>query len=268
LQITGPSYAGSPSPDNPWWTGWLDEIKTNDTIPDYYSWHLEGGPDNPTQNIAQNLPLLNSMLAEYDLPDRQININEYATFEEQVASASAWWIASLERQNILGLRGNWEEPGYALHDFMSNLLYKPWVDDSYANWTKKGYWPNGDYQVYKYYASDMTGTRIGTDSSEDAKFDVYATMDGTDVKLLAGTRLVEGTYYIQVENLGSIGLPESGILNVKTWAFIDDGHYAQVDGPVRKATKSIVYSNDTVVIPVDQTAEAGNSAWAFEFQGA
>lgn len=268
LTITGASYAGTPSPTDPWWTGWLDEIKVNNTIPDYYSWHLEAGPEDPTQNIAENLPILNAMLANYSLPDRQININEYATFEEQVASASAWWIASLERQNVLGLRGNWAEPVYALHDFMANLLGKPWIDDSYANWTKTGYWPNGQWQVYKYYGSEMTGERVGTLSSENAEFDVYATLDGSKVQLLAGTRLALGDFYIEVSNLSAIGLPESGILDVKVQAFIDEGSMGQVDAPVNKGTKSIVYQNNTVVIPIKQTLQQNHTAWGFEFQGA
>ena len=155
------------------------------------------------------------MLATSTLPNRQININEYATFEEQVAFATAWWIASLERQDILGLRGNWEEPEYALHDFQASLLGKPWIDGSAGNWTKKGYWPNGEWQAYRYYVSQMIGTRVGTDASKDALLDVYATMDGPLVRMLAATWLVLGTWYIEVRNLSSVGLPQSGILDVK-----------------------------------------------------
>lgn len=79
---------------------------------------------------------------QYGLPSKPININEYAVFNEQVPSGSAWWIAQLERINAHGVRGNWLS-GTNLHDYLASLLGK--------TGSTTGYYPNGDYQVYKYY---------------------------------------------------------------------------------------------------------------------
>jgi hypothetical protein len=79
---------------------------------------------------------------KYGLPSRLVNINEYAMFSEQVPAGSAWWISQLERVNAHGLRGNWLG-GSNLHDYMASLLGR--------TGSNSGYYPNGDYQVYKYY---------------------------------------------------------------------------------------------------------------------
>lgn len=71
-----------------------------------------------------------------------VNINEYATFDEQVAAGAAWWISRLERYDAVGLRGNWLS-GYQLHDFMASLLGKPNADNSDYSYTGTGYYPNG-----------------------------------------------------------------------------------------------------------------------------
>jgi hypothetical protein len=82
---------------------------------------------------------LYSMLQTYGLPSRPLNINEYATYPEQVPAGSAWWIAQLERVDAIGLRGNWLS-GDALHDFMSNLVGKPNATSNYV-YTEADYWP-------------------------------------------------------------------------------------------------------------------------------
>lgn len=41
--ISGPSLAGQPLANNTWWTNWFEQTVGNGTIPDQYSYHLEGG---------------------------------------------------------------------------------------------------------------------------------------------------------------------------------------------------------------------------------
>jgi hypothetical protein len=74
--ISGPSLAFRPFPDNTWWTNWLAQIAGNDTVPNQYSYHLEGDTD-ATDNDLQNTNVsLAGLLQTYSLPERQININE------------------------------------------------------------------------------------------------------------------------------------------------------------------------------------------------
>src|SRR6266536_5509150 len=75
-------------PDNPWWTIWLTQISGNITIPDQYSYHLDGETAAVDNDIQTTNATLCSLLQQYGLPDRQININEYANPSEQ---DSLWW---------------------------------------------------------------------------------------------------------------------------------------------------------------------------------
>jgi hypothetical protein len=96
---------------------------------------MEGGAGS----LGESWGNLYSMLQTYGLPNKPLNIDEYATLPEQVPSGSVWWIAQLERINAIGLRGNWLS-GDQLHDFMSNLVSKPNATTNYV-YTEGGYFP-------------------------------------------------------------------------------------------------------------------------------
>lgn len=206
------------------------------------------------------------LLQTYSLPMRPININEYSTYPEQVPSGSAWWIAQLERINAHGLRGNWLS-GWQLHDFMASLVSKPDALAEYSP-TATGYYPNGDYQVYKYYKRMMTGHRVGTLPSSDLKLDTYATVgDDGLARVLVGVRITEGTWNLQLDNLSATGLPSNGTLNVHTWGFpvvSQYPHFGQIEGPIDLGWYGHEYSDDTVTFPVFQVDV--NTAFAFEFE--
>ncbi len=81
---------------------------------------MEGGGGDMQSSVDE----LNYLLSLYSLPSRQVNVNGYGIFDEQVPSAGAWWISQLERVNAIGLRGDWLATD-ALHDFLAGLLGKP-----------------------------------------------------------------------------------------------------------------------------------------------
>lgn len=248
-----------PFPDDTWWTNWLSQIAANDTIPDQYSYHLEGdtgASDNDLQNTNISL---SELLTTYDLPDRQININEYAAANEQVPAGAAWWISRLERYNAIGLRGNWLGDT-ALHDLMANLLTKEADPYDYA---ATDYVPVGEYQVYKYYNLNMTGNRVETTGSGDSLFDVYATADSDKVRVLAGTWNAAGQWYITIDQLSEVGLPTNGTLNIQTWKFTGSDVWEQVDAPTDSGVAEHDYTGDSVTFLVDQVSNT--TAWAFEF---
>jgi hypothetical protein len=174
---------------------------------------------------------LYGMLNTYGLPIKPLNIDEYGTYAEQCPCGSSWWISQLERVNAQGLRGNWLS-GNKLHDFMASLVSKPNADTSSYSYTATGYFPNGDYQVYKYYNLNMTGHRAGTSPSADLKLDTYATV-GTDmVRVLTGVRIETGTWQITINDLSAVGLATSGSLNIHTWGFPFTGsHFGEVNAP-------------------------------------
>lgn len=123
------------------------------------------------------------------------------------------------------LRANWASAS-DLHDFHANLLGKS--DDGST------YFPNGDWQVYKYYGTSMTGNRVATIGTGDGVFNVFATAADTSdsVKILAATRGTTGTYDIAVTGLDAFGLPASGTVSIRTLRFDWEGTYVEVGDPV------------------------------------
>ncbi|KXT08898.1 hypothetical protein AC579_8463 [Pseudocercospora musae] len=257
--ISGPSFASPPSTSSTWWTNWLARVVQDNIIPDQYTWHEE--PGDP----ANDIPRLNALLSQHNAPSRPININEYGAFDQQTSVGAAWWISRLERYNVIGLRGNWLST-CKLHDFMASLLGKGDTNSC----TGTGYYGNGEFQVYKYYNRNMTGTRAGTTGSGDGKIDVYSTIGTNGVKILTGAQQA-GTWYVKVDKLSSVGLPTSGSLTIQTYGFEDKGHFGRVDGPSNRGTNAVglfthTYSGDSLTFPIFQTSQDLKTAWGFEFK--
>lgn len=227
--LIGPATALEPATSNTWWTTFASFVASNGSIPDQWVWHMETG----TGDMLSAQAGLQAVLAEFDLPLKPLNIDEYAIFAEQVPAGSAWWISQFERVDAQALRGNWQS-GLELLDLMANLISKPTAGTTDYDPTGTGYFPVGDWQLYKYYFQNMTGFRVGTLPTADLKLDAYATV-GTDlVRVLVGSRITEGTWQVTINDLSSVGLPESGTLNIQTWGFVvstEDEHFGEVDAP-------------------------------------
>ncbi|KAI3609887.1 glycoside hydrolase family 39 protein [Moniliophthora roreri] len=258
VPIAGPSMAFRPATSNTWWTRFLQKVKNDNTAPDVYSWHLEGDTNDATNDLQFSHDNMVNMLNSYGLHIGEFVIDEYANQDEQQPGGAAWWIANFERWNMYGLRGNWVG-GTQLHDFFASLLGKPDVN----SWGATGYYGNGEYQVYKYYASTMKGHRVATTQSTDKKMDCYAVVDTNRVRVLVGGRRVTGTYQLSIDNLSAIGLPTSGTVSVHTLEFAYNGRYGRVDGPKDLGYVSHSYSGNTLSFPIYQTSTT--TTWAFEF---
>ncbi|KAF4341545.1 glycoside hydrolase family 39 [Fusarium beomiforme] len=254
VNLVGPSSSSQPSTSNNWWVAFVKYVVDNNVVPDQWTWHDEPG------DAANDYNNWGALRQQYNAPDSQVNINEYAVFDEQRATGAAWWISRLERYDYIGLRGNWIM-GCGLHDFMASLLGKSDTNSCTAG----GYVPNGEFQVYKYYNLNMTGTRATTTGSGDGTLDIYTTIGSDKVRVLTGVNGKTGTWFITIDNLSSVGLPTSGNLPIHTWGFIDNGHYGEVSAPTDRGTYVHQYSGDSVTFPIYQTNEDENTAWAFEF---
>jgi len=256
--LLGPTLANSPSASDTWWTNYLSFVVSNDSIPDQYVWHIEGGGD-----LATDQATLSTLLNTYGLPEKTINIDEYATYAEQVPSGAAWWISRLERYNAFGLRGNWLS-GWSLHDFMASLLGKPNAGTDAYSATATGYWANGEWQVYHYYHTNMTGYRVSTTTSADGLLDAYATVGTDKVRVIVGVRQETGTWDLTLNGLDSIGLGTSGTVTVQTWGFPDTGgHFGEVDAPTNLGLVDHTFTGGSVTWQVYQTDTT--TAYAFEF---
>ncbi|KAJ7027779.1 glycoside hydrolase family 39 protein [Mycena alexandri] len=238
VPIAGPALATAPNSADTWWTGFLSNVKSANTAPDVYTWHHEGSskrreqrpPDKPACNV----------------------IDEYANVGEQNPSSAAWWIARFERFNMSGLRGNWLS-GANLQDFLSGLLWK----------SGSTYFANGEWQVYNYYATSMTGFRVATTGSTDRLMDNFAVVGTNIVRILVGGRLVTGTYTLQIKNLSALGLATSGTINVTTRQFSFAGTEGQEGAPSNLGVVAHTYTGNVLSFPIFQTDTV--TTWAFEF---
>ncbi|KAG5814118.1 hypothetical protein H9Q74_007937 [Fusarium xylarioides] len=252
-----------------WGRGWHQfkansrrRTRNNQSLVDTVGSHEEAGSGS---NFENSYGVLQQILSKYGLPQRQININEYATFNEQVPAGSAFWISQFERRNAIGLRGNWLG-GTQLHDLAASLLSKP--DPS--NYASTGYFANGDWWVYNYYSHNMTGQRVSTSVSSDGQLDAYATVDtkARTARVLLGCHPpTTGTYDVTFSGLAKLGLPSSGTLQVRTWKFAvgSDVHYSQMGPPQDLGNYGHTISNGQVTLPFYQTDDVTTYAWEFKF---
>lgn len=230
--ISGPTLAESPDVANPFWNTWGPQVAGNNTIPDQYAWHYEIGGRYElvtVQNFSESVltyhsssdpdisdSLFHKFLAAYKLPFRPVNINEYATLEEETPSGYAWWISRLERYNYAGLLGLWNPP---LYDNFANLLTKSPGDPKDPKNTN--YVPAAGFNLYKYYVNSMRGPRAKTTGSPNREFDTFTTIGnrGDKVRILAGSRATTGNYTIQISGLQSVGYKATDTLNADYYAY-------------------------------------------------
>ncbi|KFY98856.1 hypothetical protein V498_01184 [Pseudogymnoascus sp. VKM F-4517 (FW-2822)] len=228
--ISGPAMAHSPSLTNSNWNTWLQAIADDDTVPDHYSWHQIGSWEREPDTTV---PDFDTMREKYGLPERQIDVNEYAWPTEQNPANSVYFLAQFERHDIRALRSNWGG-GSDLHNWMANLVWN----------TNGTYYPNGEWQLYNYYA-DMTGQRLATTASSDLQFDVFATKNDKIIKVIAGTRTIQSPYDISISGLSELGLAADGSIDVHTYRFDWTGPQGEINAPVDLGIQSYAYSSDT-----------------------
>ncbi|KAH7414400.1 glycoside hydrolase superfamily [Phaeosphaeria sp. MPI-PUGE-AT-0046c] len=249
--FSGPSMAASPSLSNTNWQTWLSTVSGNATVPDIYSWHQIG---TWSREPDTTVPDFNTLKNKHNLPDLPIDVNEYAAKDEQNPGTSAYYIAQLERHNIRGLRANWGSTT-ALHDGLADLVVKD---------ASGKYFPNGEWQLYKYYAS-MEGNRLATAASTDRLFDVFATRSGNGIKVIAGTRNTKSKYTIEVSGLMALGLPASGSVEVRKFQFDWAGDAGEVGAPKDLGTSNLAYTANKAFITFDPAT--ASTAYAFEIAG-
>lgn len=142
---------------------------------------------------------------------------------------------------------------------MQGLLCKPNATNEKYEIEGDGYWPTAEYQVYKYYGTDMTGQRVKTTPTPDGYLDVYATVDENVIRVLAGTRSRSGDWAIEV-----MGLPENAEVKIRTLAFaVEDGDkFNKVDGPEHLGETTSVIQNGSLRLKMEH--EDKTTAYAFE----
>lgn len=234
-------------------------MKEDGSIPDEWSWHMEQGHGNLTTSILT----FKELLRQHDIPESgQVNINEYATWSEQVPSGAVWFISQLERENAIGLRGNWAMAG-ALHDLLAGLVSKPGAGTVQYSNTSTGYFPTAEYYIYKYYKSEMGGQRLKTMPTSEIDGEVYAVLGPEMLRVLAGTRNAKGKWRIVLKDGTSLGFEDRTTTTVKVLLFAaKDNHFESCNGPHELETRKVQWQDGELCLEIHQDNPA--VAYAFE----
>lgn len=238
--IEGPSTAGG---TGGWFTAFLDFVKTNNVVPDYFGWHEAGGGD----------PIGDGSSAKSALSSRSLNvsgldISEYGSSSDQTPGHSAWYIARLERAGIDGLRSNWGG-GSGLYSTMGGLVTGSWQ-------------PNGQWWIYKRYA-DQTGLRATVTAGSQA--DAVAFLDSTARKsiIVVGNKGgVTGTVSVKVNNIPA-DLQNAGPAQVLIET-MPDGTSA-VSAPTIVSKTSMTVTGNSLTVPLNWTKVADGYAVTLTF---
>lgn len=209
----------------------MERIAADNAIPDIYSWHQIGDEDRQPDKV---MPDFNAMRETHGLPERPIDVNEYAWPESQNPAHTTWYLAQFERHNLRGLRANWGSGGQ-LHDLMADLVF-------HDNGT---YRPNGEWYLYQYY-TQMKGTRVMTTGSEDLSFDAFSVVSNVGAKIITGTRNLKAPYQLVVTGLSALGLPDEGTVQVRKIQFNWSGKATDTGAPVDLGLSQHKISNGTV----------------------
>lgn len=109
----------------------------------------------------------------------------------------------------------------------------------------------------------MTGNRATVERSGDTHLDVYATVGKDRVRLMVGTKLRSGTWYVTLDDLAAVGKPSSGSISIDTWEFGGTDPFAVQAPPVFRNRVAHDYSGGSLTFPIFQTDTT--AGWAFEF---
>ncbi|KAH6695461.1 glycoside hydrolase superfamily [Plectosphaerella plurivora] len=254
VRISGPSSSEPATSGSQWWQNYMAYIAQNNVIPDIYSWHLL----LTNRNLRESLGQFNVLRQQNNLPQREIVINEYASWEvdEQSPAGGTFYISQLERHNIHGLRANWGSAS-KLHDLLANLLVKKATTSEYST--------TGEWHVYDYYVREMTGQRVATTPSSDELFEVYATRSSTvgSVKVLAAVRPIAGlrTYDITITGLSAVGHTGNRV-KVQTRRFDGPSVSTEISGSVDLGIYEHEVVDDKVTFWV--RPDVRTNAYAFE----
>ena len=108
-QIDGPAFSilNAAGIDNRAAFGaWLDHAKLNNTLPDIIAWHGLTDDENPVTDAAT----VNGLLSARSITGKELQINEYLSWNERAAGGSAWYLNQLISSGIgSAARGIWTD---------------------------------------------------------------------------------------------------------------------------------------------------------------
>ncbi|ETS78542.1 hypothetical protein PFICI_10604 [Pestalotiopsis fici W106-1] len=250
VSLSGPATSCGPADNNPTFTGWAEFVAQNGSIPDIYTWHAL----NPALSPSTDASYFASLRSSLGLPSKPICINEYLAYAEEGPGPVTYYLSQFERLGISGVKANWakgEANAFALHNYLANILGPEGATSDYYG--------NGEFQLYKYYAS-MSGERVATTPSSDGVFEVFATRN--PVKMITAARLSTDSYTVTVTGFAAAGFTGTTVTK-HAYGFEWDGVFGEVDGTVDFGTEVHTVSGDA--ISFDVYPRSVNEAYAFEF---
>ncbi len=241
-RIAGPNVAGYNVAEI---DGFMRYCKANNCIPDVVTWH-----ELPNDNGAfekrwdTNYNHYRSLEQKYDIPEKQIVINEYAWFEDPGAAGSLiQWLARFEEKKVYGSIAYWH---------LANSLNELAAD---ANK------PNGAWWLYKWYA-DMSGDTVKVETSQVKPDGMYG-LASIDAEKKTAYALFGGEDGVLTSSLKELAeheaFKDADSVHVKLYRTKFTGYYGMQEAPV------LEYDGDMALIDgaLDITVNGANALDGF-----
>ncbi|EPQ28692.1 uncharacterized protein PFL1_03995 [Pseudozyma flocculosa PF-1] len=249
--LQGPTTSSQPNSGNVWWQKFGANIKANpDVQPDIYSFHqLQGRKAaNCGNDPVVSVQGLEDVKKAHGLPDRPVQINEYAGSDEQTPAYSAWFLERFERSGAWGQRANWGM-WHGLHNDMAKLV---------GGADQGAFYKLGDWHVYHYYTQVQRGVVARAGATGSNCYDLYATQepDSGLIHILAGTRGQTGAYPVVVSSLGSVAAFKG---KTSLRVLVNEIPYnggGRVDGPVTVSHADVAVVDDKLTVNLDMKLDS------------
>lgn len=198
-RIEGPAYAGA---SNSAYNSWLTTAKADGTLPNVFSFHLEGGGvDDP---VAASAEVQADMTAD-GITGVSLSANEYIPYGDENAAQTAWYLDRFAQSSFsTAARGVWE-----------NCCVSGDEDTILTN-SGGDLIPSGQWWAFRAYA-DLTGNLVSTTGTTDTA--VTASLDSSKdraVALVADDGGYTGPISLSMSGFGSASyLESSGVTHVE-----------------------------------------------------
>ncbi|HTJ69672.1 MAG TPA: hypothetical protein VL551_19200 [Actinospica sp.] len=231
-KIDGPAYAGA---SNSAYASWLTTAKADGTLPNVFSFHLEGGGQDDPVLAAQEVQA--DMTAD-GITGVTLSANEFLPQNQENAALNAWYLDRFAQSTFAtAARGEWDnccasgDEGTILTSSGGDLI------------------PSGQWWAYRAYA-DLTGQLVSTTGTSTTA--VTASVDSSKaraVALIADDSGYEGPISLAISGFGSAAyLASGGVTHVEVDRIHDQSEWSS---PQTVFSANETVSNGQITVPFE-----------------
>jgi len=231
-RIDGPAYAGAA---NSAYASWLSTAKADGTLPNVFSYHLEGGGvDDPVGAAGE----VQADMSADGITGVTLSANEYIPYGDENTAQTAWYLDRFAQSSFsTAARGVWEN------------CCTSGDEDTILDNTGGNQVPSGQWWAFRAYA-DLTGQLVSTTGTGGTA--VTASVDSSThraVALVADDSGYRGPISLRISGFGSASYLESGsVTHVEVDRIHDQSEWSS---PQTVYSANVTVSSGQITIPFE-----------------